>query len=70
MKDITEAHTLRKQSQIKSLFICECAMSVGIVFIVEGAAVPPPGFSAIPAFLFTHLMGAKIKSMYSVTTHE
>lgn len=55
MKDITEAHVLRKQSQIKSLFVCECAMTVGIVFIVEGAAVQPPVFSAISASLFAHL---------------
>lgn len=45
-------------------------MSVGIVFIVGGAAVQPPVFSAISASLFTHLMGARIKYLYLVTTHE
>lgn len=58
MKDIIDAHILRKQSEIKSL--CEYAMSAGIVFIVEGTAVQPPVFSTISASLFTHLTGARI----------
>lgn len=60
MQDIVEAHILRKQSQIRSLSVCECAMSVGIVFIVEGTAVQPPVFSTISASLFTHLKAARI----------
>jgi len=54
----------RKQSQIvfcKSLFICECAVSVGIIFTVEGTAVQPHVFSTVSASLFTYLVGVRVK---------